>query len=517
MKAADLAVPESDTPLEPAEPRAKHKSTSFVGDALKLLSGSVFAQVLSLAASPLLARLYGPEAFGLSALFTSITGLVAVVVCLRYELAIMLPESDEEAANLFAGSLAIAFLMTLSTVPLVWLGRPFIVRLLNAPELAPYFWLVPIVTFFGGIAMGHPALNYWSSRSRRFGRLSRTRVISSTVTTATEIGAGFAGYVTGGSLIGARVAGSIISTSVLAIQTFRDDGRLLLRSVRWRSVLAGLKQHYKFPLYTTWSSLLNTVSSQLPAFLLSAFFSSAVVGYYALGYRLLGLPMSLFGGSVSQVFFQRAAEARVQGRLAVLVEGAFRRLVMFGTFPILLLTIIGRDLFVVVFGERWAEAGVYTQILSTWVFFQLMSGPLSTLFSVLQRQEMGLRVNLLLIITRFLALGIGGLLGNARLALALFSASGILGYGWMCIWILKASQVPRAQVLQVLSRYLGVSIVILLPLGLAKCLLPVPPLLSLVAAAIASGVYAYFVIRSEPQLGANLARFVSSGGWRRKK
>ena len=123
---------------------------------------------------------------------------------------------------------------------------------------------------------------------------------------------------------------------------------------------------------------------------------------------------------MSEVFVQGAAEARLRGTLAVLVENAFRRLVMFGTFPIMLLTIIGRDLFVVAFGERWAEAGVYTQILSTWVFFQLMSGPLSTLFSVLERQEMGLRVNMLLIITRFLALGIGGLLGNARLALALY-------------------------------------------------------------------------------------------------
>ncbi len=514
----DLTVPESDSPLPSAGPRAKQKSTSFVADALKLLSGSVFAQVLSLAASPLLARLYGPEAFGLSALFTSITGLVAVVVCLRYELAIMLPESDEEAANLFAGSLAVALLMTLLTVPIVWLGGPLIVRLLNAPELAPYLWLIPIVTFFGGIAMGHPALNYWSTRWRRFGRLSGTRAISSTVTTATEIGAGFAGYITGGSLIGARVAGSIVSTLFLAVQTFRDDGRLLLGSLRWRGVLAGLKQHYKFPLYTTWSSLLNTVSSQLPAFLLSAFFSPAVVGFYALGYRLLGLPMSLFGGSISQVFFQRAAEARLKGTLAVLVENAFRRLVMFGTFPIMLLTIIGRDLFVVAFGERWAEAGVYTQILSTWVFFQLMSGPLSTLFSVLERQEMGLRVNMLLIITRFLALGIGGLLGNARLALALYSASGILGYGWMCIWILKASKVSRAQILQVLFKYLGVSMAIVLPLALVKFLLPAPPLLSLLTAAIAGGVYAYFLIRNEPQLAGSLARFVSStGAWRRKK
>ncbi|MBN1429122.1 MAG: oligosaccharide flippase family protein [Anaerolineae bacterium] len=513
----DLAVTEPHIPLQSASPRAKYKATSFAGDTLKLVSGTVFAQALSLVASPLLTRLYGPEAFGLSALFASIAGLISGIVCLRYELAIMLPKTDEEAANLFAGSLAIALLISLLTVPIVWLGLPLVVRLLNAPELAPCLWLLPIITFFGGMSVGHPALNYWSSRSRRFGRLSRTRVINSLLTTATQIGAGSVGYTTGGSLIGANIVGSIISTLVLAIQTFKDDMRLLRRSIRWHSMLVGLKHHYKFPLYTTWSSLMNTVSWQLPAFLLSAFFSPEIVGYYALGNRLLRLPMSLVGGSIAQVFFQRAAEARAEGKLAVLVESAFHRLVMFGLFPSLLLAIMGQDLFVFAFGESWAEAGVYTQILSIWAFFWFISGPLSTLFSVLERQESGLRMNLALLITRFLALGTGGLLGDARLALALFAATSILVYGGMSIWILKACEVPKSWVLQVLSRYLTVSAATILPLAVVKCLLPTSLPLSLLASAVALGVYVLYLVRSEPQIVEGCVRFVSSGRWRRKE
>lgn len=48
---------------------ATRRKTSFAGDVMKLVSGTTFAQVVGVLASPLLTRLYAPEAFGASALF----------------------------------------------------------------------------------------------------------------------------------------------------------------------------------------------------------------------------------------------------------------------------------------------------------------------------------------------------------------------------------------------------------------------------------------------------------------
>lgn len=113
-----------------------------------------------------------------------------------------------------------------------------------------------------------------------------------------------------------------------------------------------------------WSSLLNVISLQLPTFLFSAFFSTAVVGYYALSMNVLQLHMSLIGAAISQVFFQRAAEAKFDGTLARIAEETFLRLSLIGVFPILLLAATGKDLFIVVFGPAWGEAGVFVQILA---------------------------------------------------------------------------------------------------------------------------------------------------------
>ena len=417
---------------------AAHRKGRFAKDVLKLVSGTVLAQGVTVLLSPLLTRLYAPSAFGIWALFSSITSIVGVVACLRYELSIMLPEDDSEAANQLGVSLVSLLLVTaLSALGVLFFGRS-IVGALKAPALAPWLWMIPVAVAVNGL---YQALNYWNSRRREFGRLSAARIASSVGSSVVQLGAGYSGATSGGSLIASSIAGTGLGTTILGGRIARQDGSLFRRSVRWRGIAAGFRRHRKFPLYGTLSALLNSVSWQLPAILLQRFFSTEVVGFYALGNRLLRMPMDLVGGAISQVFFQRAAAARASGGLSELVESVYKRLMSLSLAPMLLLSVIGADLFRLVFGSRWAEAGVYTQILAMWTLFWFISSPLSTLFSVLERQEFGLKLNVLILSTRLASLIGGGLIGSPRAALALFSASGVLVYGYYSLAILRAAGV----------------------------------------------------------------------------
>jgi len=118
------------------------------------------------------------------------------------------------------------------------------------------------------------------------------------------------------------------------------------------------------------------------------FFSPIVVGFYSLGFMVLQMPMSLIGGAIAQVFFQRASEARSDDTLSLLVENVFRLLVMIGIFPILAMMLAGSDLFAVIFGEIWVEAGLYAQILSIWAFVWFISSPLSMIWVVLENKPL---------------------------------------------------------------------------------------------------------------------------------
>ena len=306
-------------------------SSSFAGNVLKLVTGSVFAQGIGVLVTPIVARLFAPEAFGVAALFTSIAGIIGVVACLRYELAIMLPKTDEEAANLLGISLFFVLIITGISFLIIFFADDLIVNLLNSPELKQHLWLIPIAVFFTGI---FTTLNYWNSRTKHFGRLSIVRVISSVVTQTTKLGAGFAGFVSGGVLIGTGILSQLISTVMLGGQIWRDDRHLFKASIRWKKMIAGLKRHKKFPIYNTWSALLNTVSQQLPIIILAFYFSPKIVGFYALGETVLSMPMNMVGGAVSQVFFQKASEAHYpNGNLSKLVDEVFKRLVSPWHFP----------------------------------------------------------------------------------------------------------------------------------------------------------------------------------------
>jgi O-antigen/teichoic acid export membrane protein len=427
------------------------RRSSFAGDVLKLVSGTVFAQVLSILASPFLTRLFAPEAYGVLALFTSVTSILGVIVCLRYELSIMLPERDEDAANLLGVSLIFALLISMLTVPTICGGKTYLLRWLKATELSPYLWLAPPAVFSSGVFL---ALNYWNYRTKHFGRASIATVTTSLATTSMLLGAGYAGYATGGTMIGVSVGGQAIAATVLGGQAWWNDRRLFLQSIRWRGIWFGIKRFRKFPLIDIWGALLNNISWQLPVLLLAVFFSQTLVGFYALAFRLIHLPMSLIGASLGKVFFQRASESKGDStKLAKTTEVVFKRLVALSLFPALLLSVIGRESFGVVFGHQWAEAGTYAQILSIWMFCWFISSPLSMVFALLERQGLAFIVHLTIFGTRIASLVLGGIFEDVYLGLWLFAISGTVVYGGLAFLNLKLAGVKMKVVALILFQY----------------------------------------------------------------
>ena len=130
---------------------APARSSSFAADVLKLVTGTTIAQVITILAAPVITRLYGPEAFGLLTLFASITSILGVNrLHGAYELAIMLPKTDEEAANLLGLCLLCVAVISGLTVPALYFGGDALLSLLRAPGPGSYLVLVSPFVFAGG-------------------------------------------------------------------------------------------------------------------------------------------------------------------------------------------------------------------------------------------------------------------------------------------------------------------------------------------------------------------------------
>jgi hypothetical protein len=275
-------------------------------------------------------------------------------------------------------------------------------------------------------------------------------------------------------MIVSRIAGQLIASLTIAALIIKEDGKYILQNIRTDLMREGMRVYKKFPLYNIWAAFLSNASLYIPGLLLAGYFSPTEAGYYSLGNNLLRLPISLIANSIGQVFFQRSAKAFHNGRLAMTVQETYKQLVVFGLFPMLVVTIIGKELFVLVFGAQWAEAGVYSQILSLWTFFVFLAAPMSNLTNVLGKNEVSVILNVIKVATNIAAFVIGGMLNNARLGLWLFSISGVATYAAFVLWANSASGVPLKKTLSIFFGNLAFSAPFLLAVFAFKLLNPVP-------------------------------------------
>lgn len=478
---------------------------SFAFDVLTLTGGTAFAQILTILSVPVLTRLYQPENFGVWALYSSITSIISVIICMRYEYSIMLPESDEDAVNLLGVSFLAIGVVTGLTLAIIWFFKELIIDVLNSPQIGDYLWLVPPFVLVNGIFL---ALSNWNSRTKLFRRLSFSRILSSLSTIATQTIIGIADKKSPSGLITGSLTGQSVATFILAGQIWRDDRNLIRKSLNRKKMYEVLKRYSKFPLVDSWSALMNSISWQLPAFLLAAFFSPAIVGFYSIGFRLLQMPMSLIGSSISQVFFQRASRAASSGTLSILVENVFKILVIIGMFPILVLTIVGSDVFTVIFGNAWAEAGVYTQILGLWAFVWFISSPLGGIYLVVEEYDFGFCYNFINLATRFLSLIIGGLFGSARIALILFSISGIIVYGYFCLKMMSYSGVKISRALKIVFS----NFILFVPAGIILVALKIGeanPIMLVALSGVIIGIYYLYILKTDAQMKKIMREFVA--------
>jgi len=233
-----------------------------------------------------------------------------------------------------------------------------------------------------------------------------------------------------------------------------------------------------------------------PVILLSAFFSPVIVGFYALGMRVLQTPMSFIGGAIAQVFFQRGVKAYHQLNLSIIVADIFEILLKISVFPMLILLISGWDLFIVIFGYSWGEAGKYAQLLSIWAIFWFISSPLSTILSITEKLKTGFFLTVLNISTRFISLLVGGVLGDVFLAIALFSFSGLFVYGFACFVFLKYAGIEIKNSFCIMGNVFFDSTLFLIPLIIIKILIGNSVIIT-ISALIITIIYIVFIFKTD--------------------
>ena len=387
-----------------------------------LFSGSLVGSALTLAVQPLLTRLFPAEAFGTADLFAAVLTLLLPIASLRYEDALLLPEDDEDAAQVFWLAVVLSLVACALVAGAVAL-RPWVERLTGYAALGPLLvWLAP-----GLLVLRAQALTEaWLTRVRQFGPLSTAAVVRGGSTSAYRLGAAYVPGADGAAALSVGfVAGTAAAALVQAVPLVQSPGALALPASAAR--MGALARRYRrFAAFTTPATLLNNLSSRLPVLMLAWAFAPSVVGLFGRVSLVVATPLALVGGAVSRVFIAHAAEARRAGTLAPLADAFHSRLVLLGLFPTLAVCAFGPDVFAAVFGPLWREAGVYAQFTAPWLFLASVAAALTILFDVTESQRLDLASGFMTTTGLGLALWVGTQTGHARTAVAFAGAAGAL-------------------------------------------------------------------------------------------
>jgi O-antigen/teichoic acid export membrane protein len=398
----------------------------FFRNVAVLASGSALAQLVSVIGAPVLSRLYQPQDYGALSIYSSIIGLYVVIVALRYELAIPLPEDDSMAVNLLALSLVLLIILSVVFGVTLLIFADTIAIWAKTPSIASYSWLISLGLIGSGF---YQVVSMWTIRRKSFASMSRTRINQSGIAFFIQCMLGLKGFGSIGLILGdilGRFGGNITLFSLI----IRDD-RALLKQVSVSNIKSAIIKYRKFPLLSGGSSILNSASLQLPPILIAVFYGPQVVGHYSLSQRVIGAPIMLIGLSISQVYLSEASRIILKdpAELQRLFKRIASKLFFASIIPTLILIVGAPSLFDFVFSSKWHISGQYTQVFAIMMMAQFIAIPLSTTLTVLERLDLQLIWETARLLLSLGGLVLGSILGwSAYMSIALYSTVMMLAY-----------------------------------------------------------------------------------------
>ncbi len=395
----------------------------FAANIAKLLSGAVLGMAIGFLVTPILARFYTPDEFGLYGIITALVGTFAGISAFRYGMAIVLPKDDSDAANLVALSLLGVTFTGIWTCIVFIGGGDLIALAYEKPELSKWLWTVPLLIVLTGV---YESLRFWSTRKQRFGAMSTILVSAAIGSAASKVIAGSQKYNHSGLIVG-QIIGQAVGTILMIGLVFKTSGRNILDALSFGRIKAMGKKYIDFPKYNVPVTLLNALAKNLPVFGLGFYFPNAIVGLYSMAFLLLKAPVFLVSNALRQVFYQRASEIfHEKGDLYSETMKLTKITFAVAILPASIFAFFATPLLETFLGSNWTEAGIYASVLTPYLMMMFVSTPAASLFPILNLQRWNLIWQVFSFGGTLLAITIGGITKKPVFTVAIFSAVGTI-------------------------------------------------------------------------------------------
>ncbi|WP_026733922.1 MOP flippase family protein [Fischerella sp. PCC 9605] len=308
-------------------------------------------QVVSFGVFFVLARLLGPETFGLVALASIFLAFVQIFLDQGLSTAIVQRKEiePEHLDTAFWTNLGIGILLTILSIACAG----FVSNLFREPQVTPIIQWLSLNFAIGSLNNVQQAI---LKRQMAFKPLAIRSLVAVIIGGAVGVVMAFLGYGVW-SLVGQQLSNAI--AQVITLWKVSD----------WRPGLRFSPKHFKelfsFGINIVGISLLNFVTRRSDDFLIGYFLGSVALGYYSVAYRLLLITTQLLTSVISNVSLPTFAKLQQEPerlRNALYKAIQITSLIAFPGF--IGMTALSPELVPVIFGEKWLPSIPVMQILN---------------------------------------------------------------------------------------------------------------------------------------------------------
>lgn len=403
------------------------KNSTYFRQIASLATGTAIAQVITVVAYVFLARIYSIDDFGSFKLFESIIYVTVIASTLAFEHAIILPDKRKSALKILFTATSSVLITSIFLFPTALLVDEFAGHKIELETIL--ILLIP----FGIILVGFiNSFNNWFVFLKKFSQLSRIKVVQSSTSAITQIAIGVWSLAPFGLVFG-FLTGRVVS--VLSY-LFSSGVRLsdITEVTKKDSIKEVFEEHKDQPRFVLPAKLIQQFSIEIPVLLTSFLFNNTLLGLLALALKALSTPTQFIGISVGQVYYKQISERKNnQKAFKDLLLKTWLGLFLVGVIPFTLLMIYGSEIFSIVFGTEWEEAGLLASLLAPALLTYFVIGPTErATFMVLGLQSKILFFVIIDMFCKTIGMLIGYFLGSyetAILSISILQAATLLIMG----------------------------------------------------------------------------------------
>lgn len=306
--------------------------------------------LVSFVSTIVLARLLTPEDYGLIGMLAIFIAVSEVFINGGFGSALIQKKrpTDEDYSTFFIWNLTISVFL----YGVLFLCAPFIARFYNQEILCSILRINGLVLVINAVSL---VQTYQLRKQLNFKKIGAIEVSVAALSLLVCIYFAWKGYGVWALVIQTLFAGTLKTL-------------LFWLSSKWRPMLKfsvqSFKELFSFGGFILLSNLVNTFCNNIQGLLIGKFYNPATMGYYSKARSTEQLSVNFISQVIDQVAYPVLAEAQNDNAYMIRMLKKFIGVLAFLVFPtMLLLILLAKPVFVILYSDRWLSSVPYFQIL----------------------------------------------------------------------------------------------------------------------------------------------------------